>query len=507
MKNKHFLVFLALLITLVIFVGSVQAEGTSHILGSNDSDCSDGSCDSKTLQDALDAASPGAMLMLEGTFDFGTDQFVSLKKDVTIKGKRGPEGEYLAIIKGGMNAFALGWDPALGTAEFDEDCGLISNPNTQRWPAEFVISDLQFEEPTWTAIMGAATTSTTIRKNRFIGGLQVDVGCNVYGNPGYNDGAFSAIDFSTNPGEDARHPVAGGIPSDIVGHILIEKNYFNGEVRMDPNGFDPGHGFVSLVHGQPILMNGMHTPINITFTDASFTIHKNYFENIMWGLVFTNNLGAQVIKKNRIMMNPEDEMGNPIGIVWVGIFLQNFDDRSDMAPVIIKDNYLYSRVPDFTTGIGVLSRAGIIKNNVLVMDQPQESLWNAFADSAGIHIINESADTLVQDNTVQGSGQTAILVEGYDATWTAEDNIVRNNNVVDFTPLDATNIWCRIFGGVGCPTSPGSHYHLTEFTSNNTVIDKYWLEGMVLLDDTSEFNPYDPATYNGDNNIQLGHRP
>ena len=121
------------------------------------------------LQDALDHANPGDILVLRGTFDFGVDQFVSLKKDVTIKGERGPKGEYLAIIKGGIKTFALGWDPALGFPVFDENCKLISNPNTERWPAEFVISDLQFEEPTWTAIIGAATTGATISNNRFIG--------------------------------------------------------------------------------------------------------------------------------------------------------------------------------------------------------------------------------------------------------------------------------------------------------------------------------------------------
>jgi hypothetical protein len=35
------------------------------------------------------------------------------------------------------------------------------------------------------------------------------------------------------------------------------------------------------------------------------------------------------------------------------------------------------------------------------------------------------------------------------------------------------------------------------------VIDEHLLEGLVLIDDTCDFNPYDPATYNGDNIIQL----
>ena len=502
MKSKQLLIFFGLLIALIISVPNVQAGGNWQVAGANDSDCSDGSCDSKTLQDALDAASPGALLMLEGTFDFGGDQFVSLKKDVTIKGKRGPEGQYLAIIKGGMNVFALGWDPALGFPEFDENCWLTSNPNTQRWPAEFIISDLQFEEPTWTAIVGAATTGATIKNNRFIGGLQINAGCNAYGfEP--PDGSMYAVFFGTWP--DARNPVMGE-PSDIAGHIKIEKNTFDGQVRMDPDGFDPVHGGSSLVHGEAVRMNGMLSPVEVTGTEAQVTIHKNEFENTMWGLFIADNSGAQVIKDNTIQMNPEDEEGKPIGFVWAGISLQNFGDRVNRAPVLIEGNYIYSRIPDFVFGILSGSKAATIKNNILELDQPQESLWNVFGDSAAIYIKNESVGNIVKGNTVKGSGQAAIVVEGYNEIWTAEDNVLWNNNVVDFTPLDVIDTWCRIFGGVDCPTAPGSHYHLTAFTANNTVKDKYWQEGMVLLDDTSDFNPYDPATYNGDNIIQLGHR-
>jgi hypothetical protein len=85
-------------------------------------------------------------------------------------------------------------------------------------------------------------------------------------------------------------------------------------------------------------------------------------------------------------------------------------------------------------------------------------------------------------------------------------DLSEENFVVDFTPFDAIDVWCRLFSGENCPTTPGSHYHLTAFTANNTVKDKDWQEGMVLLDDTSDFYPYDPATYNGDNIIQLGHQ-
>ena len=91
MKRMGFVLVLGFLVALAICIvpiGNIaHADGNVIVIGSNDSDCSDGFCDSKTLQEALDSANPGATLILNGTFDFGVDQFVSLKKDVTIKGE------------------------------------------------------------------------------------------------------------------------------------------------------------------------------------------------------------------------------------------------------------------------------------------------------------------------------------------------------------------------------------------------------------------------------------
>lgn len=481
------------------------ADGSCvQVMGANDSDCADGSCDSKTFQDALDAASPGDMLMLEGTFDFGDDQFVSLKKDVTIQGKRGRENEYLAIIKGGMNTLALGWDPALGIPEFDESCMWISTANNQRWPAEFTISDLQFEEPIWSAIMGAATTGATIRSNRFIGGLQIDAGCNAYDSDGPPDGSMSAVFFTTEL--DARNPVFGK-PSDITGHVRIEDNYFDGQARMDPDGFDPVHGLSSLVHDEAVRMNGVLIPIEVTGTEAQITIQENEFERIMWGLFVSDNSGEQIIRDNTIRLNPEDEEGNPIGFSWAGISVQNSGGELSAAPVLIAGNYIFTRVSDFFFGILVSSKAAIIQNNTLELYQVQESLWNPLGDSAGIKIWDGSEGVLVSGNMVKGSGQTAIVVEGIEGAFMSINNVIEDNNLLDFTPLEATDTLCRVEGGSNCPAAAGAHYHLNAFTASNSVTDESWAEGMVLIDDTSDFNPYSPATYNGDNLIELRHGP
>ena len=429
-----------LLLALVLLMISVPNNRNIVIVGLNDSDCSDGICDSIALQNVLDVADPGAVVHLKGVFDFGTDQFVSLKKDVTLKGERNQDDELTTIIKGGMNTFALGWDPALGVTEYDETCGLVSNLNTQRWPAEFVIRDLQFEQPTWSAIAGAATTGATIKNNRFMGGVQVNAGCNSYGGP-LPDGAMSPVLFTTWP--DARNPVLGD-PSDISGQIIIKNNYFDGDVRLDPNGYDPAHGFSSILNGEPILLNGMLTPIDVTGTSASITIKDNFFENIMWGLFVSDNSGKQIIKHNTIFMNPLDEEGNPIGFVWAGISLQNTGERVENAPVVISDNYIYSRVPDFVYGILSRSKAITIKNNVLELDQTQDSLWNAFGDSAAINVAEGSVDNVVKNNTIAGSGQVGIAVVGYEAPWIAEGNHIKNNDLSEFTPLEPIDFWCRV---------------------------------------------------------------
>lgn len=142
------------------------------------------------------------------------------------------------------------------------------------------------------------------------------------------------------------------------------------------------------------------------------TVPPNEFENIMWGLFIADNSGAQVITENTIVFNAEDEMGNPIGHVWAGISLQNYGDRVNRAPVLIKDNYIYTKAPYFYYGILSGSKAAIIRDDVLELDQPQESLWNPFSDSAGICITNGSVDNLVENNSVKGNGQAAIVVDG-----------------------------------------------------------------------------------------------
>jgi hypothetical protein len=78
--------------------------------GQDDPGNGKGSSDSTRLQSLLDSAPDGADIELKGTFNFGSDQFVSMKKDVTIRSSK--DGNNKAIVKGGKNSFALGMDPA-----------------------------------------------------------------------------------------------------------------------------------------------------------------------------------------------------------------------------------------------------------------------------------------------------------------------------------------------------------------------------------------------------------
>ena len=68
---------------------------------------------------------PGDTIWLEGVFNFGENQFISIKKSIAIKGLRGPDGEDLTIVKGGRNTFSLGWDPASGFPEYNKEIELL----------------------------------------------------------------------------------------------------------------------------------------------------------------------------------------------------------------------------------------------------------------------------------------------------------------------------------------------------------------------------------------------
>lgn len=507
MKTKLFGITLVVLAIFATVAGKTYANGdggTIHVKGNNDADCADGKCDSKSLQDALDAANPGAKLVLKGVFDFGDGHFVSLKKDVTIKGERGRQGEYLAIIKGGMNTFALGWDPAFGFAEWDENFNLIANPNTERYPANFVIEDLQFEKATWNTIFCAATTGTSIRNNRFIDGLQYRVGPSSYGIPGYDDGYSKAITFSTNPWQD--HPVFG-VASDITGRIVIEGNFVDSKVRMDPvNGFDPIHGFASIYYGQDIFMNGILIPIVIEAIEADITIQRNGFINTQWGSMFIVDVsGAHIIRENNIKMEPVDEDGDPIGFGVFGISIQFAYD----APVLVEKNHIVQRLrANLAGGMLIKSDGGIVRKNTIEQYQSPESLWPSWGFVAGIALGREFdlgyQNGYIARNTIKGAGQYAIYVESSpDAI--AENNVLEKNDIGDFTPQDVEDIWCRLYGGQDCLVLPGAHYYLSAWTRDNVVEDGNWTEEMMLIDKTSDYNPYDPDTYNGDNEIKLEH--
>jgi hypothetical protein len=84
-------------------------------------------------------------------------------------------------------------------------------------------------------------------------------------------------------------------------------------------------------------------------------------------------------------------------------------------------------------------------------------------------------------------------------------NVIAENDVSRFAPQDAPDPWCRLAGGQDCPVGgTGAHYYLVVGSANNTILDLKWHKDMTLIDETSDHNPYDPETYNGDNIIRLG---
>ena len=478
---------------------SDQRMNIHSIYGHDISDISNSNCDSIRLQSLINKSNPGDIIELEGTFDFGINQFISLKKDLSLKGIRGSKGEFLTRIKGGMNTFALGWDPSQGITKFNKKNELISNNNNQRWQGNYSIQDISFERPTWSAIMVAASSGLEICNNKFLGGNQFDTGCNAYGfDP--PDGSMSAIMISS--GRDARQPVIGS-PEDITDCIHIDGNEFIGELRYDSNGFDPVHGASSMIHGKDRRLNGIISPIYISETKSSITVQNNIFFSITWGLFLLNNSGTQIIRNNLIRMDCKDDQDKPIGFSWAGISVQNYGDNYNNSEVVIEKNELIINVADFFSGILLSSKSGVIRENIIELDQTQESLWNIYGDAAGIRLYRRSENNIIERNIIKGLCQTGIVLqEGMSETDICSNNIVRDNDLSEFTPTEIKDIWARLEGKTNCPILPGSFYHLSNRTMNNEIILINTEKDTLIIDDTSEFNPYNPETYNGKNKIR-----
>jgi hypothetical protein len=266
---------------------------------------------------------------------------------------------------------------------------------------------------------------------------------------------------------------------------------------------------MSLIHGEDLLMNGMITPIEIAGTEAEIMIQGNKLENIQWGIFVMNNTGPQTIRDNTVRLNPVDDKGAPLGFVWGGISLQNIDPDSYHASVLIEKNYVYSKAAAFFAGILCLSGNAVIQENKIELDQIPESIWPVYGDSSGIMLRSldkySSSNTLVRKNTMTGSGQTGIFLESQPELG-PENCTIEDNFFEDFILQEIPDAWARSEGNPisSCPTHPGASYHLSQHTSNNSITDTNWRESMVLLDDTSDINPYDPTTYNGVNRIKLG---
>lgn len=228
------------------------------------------------------------------------------------------------------------------------------------------IADLPSEDATWSAIMAAATTVATIRNNQFVGGSQLELACNTRRGD-VPQGAMSTIRFNT--AQEVRFPVLCEA-ADISGHIEIEGNYFHGQVREHPERFDPTFGASSIFLDEEIRLNGLRIPIDIVSTTAQAIGRENDFENIQWGLTFIDNSGEIHVERNRIVFDPEDTTGDPIGFVHAGIEVES-SINAMKDPVVITGNGIFVRVRMFDRGIYCSSKAATIKDNTLMLSRPR----------------------------------------------------------------------------------------------------------------------------------------
>ena len=446
MKRKLLVTVIVLAATLLLatpYNRVAHADGVWVIQGNDDSDCSDGDCDSKTLQDALDAANPGAKLILRGTFDFGENGSVSIFRDVEIVGES-------ATIKNGKQTFAIGFDPSL------PDGGEARSQNGFVGP-KVVFKDLHFEDALYSTIHVIATSGLTVKNCSFEDGKYY----NYWGPLGAHHSVF------IHAGWTIFSPYSGE-PSDVTGPIIIKNNTWEGNSRIDYlDGSLPFFG------GDPVPMNGILSPfMMIGGKDVYVTINNNVSKNAGW-YHFTvvdikGNESSIEVLNNTVENDNSNVAQNSILLMsdmhaWTSDIYPGLSEIEPGDPdvsLIVQENSakLYGETRNATSGavIGSINNASItnnkfdiategygcggrgiwmqgvrdsvINNNLIILNDICNKNW-----SFGIAVwegLSQSSGNMIENNKITGAANYGIVVgDSYAFYGLTTNNVFRNNNL------------------------------------------------------------------------------
>lgn len=569
MKNNRTIKYFQLFVILIVLILSIfpypaYAIGihnfTTIVNGKADAVCDDvvdidgNTCDVERVQAAVDK---GGKVLLRGEFHFvqfdpisgiekiGTDQFVDIRNDIEIYGeKRG--NTYLTKVVGGQATFRSGVEyinllPILG---IDKEWPW-ENDDT---PHSITIKGIHFENPYVSSIHILKYNNVVIQGNKFTGGRLLDI--RPFSDTGYSVnvwiGTFNLFNFAEI--------------TQASGRVIIKENIFNGMWKTvnpedDPwavetvmGTFHRGStvGFwtwrtvsdISIVNNYLDNMGNISHHLQVNYNCGPTTINYNTVISPYGagGIVFNTRpwlyeldlghsyctetgFGPLQIKNNKVeMSNDEIQYGAGIdiwngGSAW-GDFIKGIvvNSNSIVNPKgssgitisgmdsEVKDNQIVS---EFSGILGFGISASTFQNNKITLANGAygiklESNWT---DPNFSYEDYGSTGNIVKDNEIDGSASFGVVIGNFADDCTpvtgsecasSTENTIKNNDLEDLklTPHP-------MFGGLT------SHYAFLDTTINNILKGN---ELDVIWDFTSDFNPYDPETYNGVNNIMLGYK-
>lgn len=347
---------------------------------------SDPAYDVKVVQDAVDK---GGVVLLKGTFDFGTDGRVNIKNDVKILGKTDNQGKPLTKIKGGFWTF--------------------HSPLPSQLPPEvpgpkITIQGIHFDGALWAPILLAYSSGATITSNKITNVRPKVIDEPIFGKSGLNrqQGIVCSSSY-VQPKKTRKYQ-----PGSLTGLLTIADN------DIDMANEAPTK---TLAQGVMVLWTtGVTAQI---LRNTVLNVSRNSIETLE-NFLGQDGSGMIVIKDNKIVTPtvgiPVPTPATPDGIV-AGWFLDitGGADPVRNSKIIIMDNYIEAR-GDTSIGIILLSNGGVVASNNIVMK----------CGPKAIGVFQAGSDGFIANNDIKGSGLCAILVRPLKALKGSRNTIALN---------------------------------------------------------------------------------
>jgi hypothetical protein len=510
-KMMTILIIISVLASLSI---SAQTETKIIVKGTDDP-----SVDIVAVQSAIDTVGEagGGKVVLEGDFDFGAYGRVTIPFDnVTLEGEKNGVN-FQTSIQGGSFPVLIGQDLKVADhnvldkleiplQDFDTYLG---KPESIIPVNNVVVIDIHFIDPYFIGVgVTGSKGDINITGNKFTDARPI----NDFWGHDYMAKAilvFSGYDWD---------------PTFLTGNILITDNIIDGRFREDPS--DPDAKEVGDETGT-YWLKGLDHGILLAAANVATTIKDNNIINVGEHGIFVAAYGGTIsaeITYNRIQNSnlgqwpiPTNENLTESGMNVFGI------------PGVVVANNVIDLAHPWAFGINIFASEGLtIKNNQVHTDGSLKA----------VSIEDDVYNSIIEANKITGSGHTGIWL-GWPG-YSNENNTIKENDLKGFTPITGHDYF-----GIGA--NWGAHIGLYWGASNNTIKDnKYsavdwedkniqniyfsgvlelpWVTlpgatGNVVRDksdikiidytDITNTNPYGPIyypdTYNGDNDIVLGH--